>query len=122
MVVIAQKPIDSRLYYLIENLLGELSKIIIHFKNVPFPVIDFYEELQYLSDEIDYRKGEIDVDIDDAIENLNDMYQDVLDIFFEELEQQAPTIVEKEVVKEVEIESEEHINIINELNDDLSRY
>ncbi|HEF1855782.1 TPA: hypothetical protein R9Y23_004458 [Bacillus cereus] len=36
----------------------------------------------------------------------------------EKLEQQAPTIVEKEVVKEVEIESKKHINIINELNDD----
>ncbi|PHF94257.1 hypothetical protein COI63_32545 [Bacillus toyonensis] len=33
----------------------------------------------------------------------------------EELEGQEPQIVEREVVKEVEIESEKHINIINEL-------
>ncbi|MCQ6307380.1 chromosome partitioning protein ParB, partial [Bacillus cereus] len=35
----------------------------------------------------------------------------------EEFEQQEPQIIEKEVVKEVEIESEEHINLINELKD-----
>ncbi|MGG5741307.1 DUF3102 domain-containing protein [Bacillus cereus group sp. IBL03679] len=35
----------------------------------------------------------------------------------EELEQQEPQIVEREVVKEVQIESEEHINIINEFRD-----
>lgn len=35
----------------------------------------------------------------------------------EEFEQQEPQIIEKEVVKEVEIESQEHINIINELKD-----
>ncbi|PEV83493.1 hypothetical protein [Bacillus cereus] len=35
----------------------------------------------------------------------------------EELEQQEPQIIEREVVKEVEIESKEHINIINELTD-----
>lgn len=35
----------------------------------------------------------------------------------EELEQQEPQIVEREVVKEVAIESKEHINIINELKD-----
>ncbi|PEL22501.1 DUF3102 domain-containing protein [Bacillus toyonensis] len=35
----------------------------------------------------------------------------------EELEQQDPQIVEREVVKEVQIESKEHINIINELRD-----
>ena len=35
----------------------------------------------------------------------------------EEFEQQEPQIIEKEVVKEVAIESEEHINIINELKD-----
>ena len=35
----------------------------------------------------------------------------------EELEQQEPQIIEKEVVKEVEIESKEHINIINGLKD-----
>ncbi|MEB9626255.1 DUF3102 domain-containing protein, partial [Bacillus cereus] len=34
-----------------------------------------------------------------------------------ELEQQEPQIVEREVVKEVEVESKEHINIINELKD-----
>ncbi|WP_353055064.1 DUF3102 domain-containing protein, partial [Bacillus thuringiensis] len=36
----------------------------------------------------------------------------------EELEGQEPQIVEREVVKEVEVESKEHINIINGLNDD----
>ncbi|PGA92163.1 DUF3102 domain-containing protein [Bacillus toyonensis] len=35
----------------------------------------------------------------------------------EEIEQQKPQIVEREVVKEVEIESKEHITIINELKD-----
>ncbi|MFZ7759892.1 ParB N-terminal domain-containing protein [Bacillus thuringiensis] len=35
----------------------------------------------------------------------------------EEFEQQEPQIIEKEVVKEVAIESLEHINIINELRD-----
>lgn len=35
----------------------------------------------------------------------------------EEFEQQEPQIIEKEVVKEVAIESKEHINIINELRD-----
>ncbi|WP_144519536.1 ParB N-terminal domain-containing protein [Bacillus thuringiensis] len=35
----------------------------------------------------------------------------------EEIEQQEPRIIEKEVVKEVEIESQEHINIINKLKD-----
>ncbi|WP_141521239.1 DUF3102 domain-containing protein, partial [Bacillus toyonensis] len=35
----------------------------------------------------------------------------------EELEQQEPQIIEREVVKEVEIKSEKHINIINELKD-----
>ncbi|MBG9512355.1 ParB-like partition protein [Bacillus thuringiensis] len=35
----------------------------------------------------------------------------------EEFEQQEPQIIEKEVVKEVAIESAEHINIINELKD-----
>ncbi|MGG5736758.1 hypothetical protein [Bacillus cereus group sp. IBL03679] len=35
----------------------------------------------------------------------------------EELEQQEPQIIEREVVKEVEIESKEHINIRNELMD-----
>ncbi|PHG15304.1 hypothetical protein COI63_06485, partial [Bacillus toyonensis] len=35
----------------------------------------------------------------------------------EELEGQEPQIVEREVVKEVEIESKKHINIINELKD-----
>ncbi|OUB04672.1 chromosome partitioning protein ParB [[Bacillus thuringiensis] serovar konkukian] len=34
-----------------------------------------------------------------------------------ELEQQEPQIVEREVVKKVKVESEEHINIINELKD-----
>ncbi|OQR57417.1 DUF3102 domain-containing protein [Bacillus sp. CDB3] len=36
----------------------------------------------------------------------------------EEIEQQEPQIVEREVVKEVEIESEKHINIINELRNE----
>lgn len=93
MVVIAQqiahRQIDSKLYYTIENIIGELTQIIIHFRNVPIPVIDFYEELQYLSDEIEYRNGEIDVDIDEAISDLNDMYQVALDLFFEDLEKQA---------------------------------
>ncbi|MCQ6284871.1 DUF3102 domain-containing protein [Bacillus cereus] len=35
----------------------------------------------------------------------------------EEFEQQEPQIIEKEVVKEVAIESKEHINLINELKD-----
>ncbi|HEQ3529115.1 TPA: DUF3102 domain-containing protein [Bacillus cereus] len=35
----------------------------------------------------------------------------------EEFEQQEPQIIEKEVVKEVEIESQEHINLINKLKD-----
>ncbi|MGQ7144972.1 hypothetical protein ACUOA8_36700, partial [Escherichia sp. SS-MK2] len=35
----------------------------------------------------------------------------------EELEQQEPQIIEKEVVKEVAIESLEHINLINESRD-----
>lgn len=35
-----------------------------------------------------------------------------------ELEQQEPQIVEREVVKEVEIESKEHINVINKLKDE----
>ncbi|WP_353054478.1 hypothetical protein [Bacillus thuringiensis] len=36
----------------------------------------------------------------------------------EELEGQEPQIVEREVVKEVEIESKEHINVINELKNE----
>jgi hypothetical protein len=86
---ISHRQIDSKLYYTIENIVGELTQIIINFKNVPIPLIDFYEELQYLSDEIEYRKGEVDIDIDDAIENLNEMYQVVLDLLFEEIENQA---------------------------------
>ncbi|MCQ6288749.1 MULTISPECIES: ParB N-terminal domain-containing protein [Bacillus cereus group] len=38
----------------------------------------------------------------------------------EEFEQQEPQIIEKEVVKEVAIESLEHINIINELKDKIA--
>ncbi|OUB29274.1 hypothetical protein BK708_12015 [Bacillus thuringiensis serovar yunnanensis] len=36
----------------------------------------------------------------------------------EELEQQEPKIVEREVVREVEIESKEHISVINKLKDE----
>jgi hypothetical protein len=86
---ISHRQIDSKLYYTIENIIGELTQIIINFKNVPIPLIDFYEELQYLSDEIESRKREVDIDIDDAIENLNELYQVVLDLLFEELEKQA---------------------------------
>lgn len=86
---ITHRQIDSRLYYTIENLIGELTQIIINFRNVPKPLIDFYEELQFLCDEIEYRKGEIDVDTEDAIGDLNEMYQISLDLLFEELEKQA---------------------------------
>lgn len=86
---IKHRQIDSKLYYTIENIIGELTKIIIHFRNVPIPLIDFYEELQYLSDDIECRNGKIDVDVEEAIENLNEMYQITLDLLFEELEKQA---------------------------------
>ncbi|WP_353053737.1 hypothetical protein [Bacillus thuringiensis] len=39
----------------------------------------------------------------------------------EELEGQEPQIIEREVVKEVVVESKEHINIINELNHDKKK-
>jgi hypothetical protein len=86
---ITHRQIDSKLYYKIENIIGELTQIIIHFRNVPIPLIDFYEELQCLSDEIESRKGDIQVDVEDALISLDDMYQEVLDLFFENLEKQA---------------------------------
>ena len=89
---IAQRQIDSRLYYTIENIIGELAHIIIHFRNLPIPIIELYEELQYLSDEIEYRKGEIDIDVEDVIGDLNEMYQTSLDLLFEDLEKQANEI------------------------------
>ena len=86
---ITHRQIDSRLYYTIENIIGELTRIIIHFRNVPIPLIEFYEELQHLSDDIECHRGKIDVDIDEAIENLNEMYQTTLDLLFEDIEKQA---------------------------------
>lgn len=77
---------NKKLFYTIETILSELGEIIRDNDNLPNKIIQCYEELEELSSDIDILMYKTGLTSDKLISEIYDVYQDMLDIYFEYLE------------------------------------
>ena len=79
----------SNLHYTVESILSELASIITHNADLPEQIIECYEELQELSVDLDMMMRQTGMDSEDLSNEIYDIYQDMLDLYVDYLEEQS---------------------------------
>jgi len=80
------------LYYTIENILSELTTIIIENSNLPKQIIECYEELNQLSEDLDVLLEKTGMDSEELANEITDIYLDMVDLYVGYLEVKASHI------------------------------
>ena len=86
--------VNNKLYYTIENILLEIAGLITHTPSdeMPQELLDFYEELQHLSYGLEEALELIDLPPNDGAEEISDLYNNMLDLYFEKMEEKAMSL------------------------------
>jgi len=79
---------NYKLYYTVEGILADLEILICHTKNISKQISKFYLELQKMqqNSEFDDIMEVTDFSADELANELDDMYHDMLHIYFEDIE------------------------------------
>lgn len=85
---------DYKLYYTIENILKELTNIIVNEKNLPDIIIDSYTELNEMSLIVETLPTKTGMTPNELIVEINEIYQDIIDEYIIYLEVKASHIYE----------------------------
>ena len=82
---------NQKLYYTIESILAELKWLIFHNAKLSPRIVNFYKELQNMhqNSEFDIYIKQYDLNPDELTEDLKEEYYNILDIFLEDLIQEA---------------------------------
>ena len=77
---------SQSLYYTIENIIGELTEIIINNSNLPPVIIDFYEDINNLFDGLDSIMPTYGLNAVEAKEQISDIFNTMFDLYMDHLE------------------------------------
>jgi hypothetical protein len=80
------------LYYTIENILSELTTIIIENSNLPEQILECYEELNHLAEDLDVLMEKTGMDSQELANEITDIYLDMVDLYVGYLEVKASHI------------------------------
>ena len=82
---------NNKLYYTVESVLAELAWLICHNAKLSPRIVNFYKELQNMhqNSEFDIYIKQYDLNPDELTEDLKEEYYNILDIFLEDLIQEA---------------------------------
>jgi hypothetical protein len=80
---------SRNLHYTVQNILGELTQMVIYNSNLPEKIYECYEELQSISDDIDKIVEQTGQSCEDLADEIFDIYLDMVDLYVEYLEVQA---------------------------------
>jgi hypothetical protein len=80
------------LHYTIENILSELTIIIIENSNLPEQIIECYEELNQLAEDLDVLLQKTGMDSEELADEIIDIYLDMVDLYVDYLEVKASHI------------------------------
>lgn len=76
----------NKLRYTIENILSELTIIIVHNSNLPEQIIECYTELQDLSRDLDLLIDQTGMCPEELSDEIYDIFQDMFDLYVKYLE------------------------------------
>ena len=77
--------VNNKLYYTVENILGELAGLICYTKDMPPEISYFYVELQKMSIDLEAVVRMAEITPDEAADEFTEMYQDMLDIYIQHI-------------------------------------
>ena len=80
---------SRNLDYTVQNILGELTQIVIYNSNLPEKIIECYEELQLISEDLYNITKQTGQSCEDLADEIFDIYLDMIDLYVEYLEIQA---------------------------------
>ena len=82
------------LYYTIENILSELTTIIVENSNLPEKITECYSELSDLAEDLDIFMEKTGMDSIELADEITDIYMDMIDLYVDYLEVKASHIYE----------------------------
>jgi len=80
---------SKNIHYTVQNILGELSQIIIYNPNLPEKIYECFKELQLISDDIENIVEQTGQSCEDLSDEIFDIYLDMVDLYVEYLEIKA---------------------------------
>ena len=81
---------SRKLYYTIQSVLSELAEIILDDNvNLPDKISECYVELEILGADLEVLMQKTGMDSEELANEIYDVYQDMLDIYFDYLQEQV---------------------------------
>ena len=80
---------SKNIHYTVQNILGELTQMIINNSDLPKKIYECYEELQLISDDIENIVEQTGQSCEDLSDEIFDIYLDMVDLYVEYLEIKA---------------------------------
>ena len=80
---------SKNIHYTVQNILGELTQMIINNSDLPHKIYECYEELQLISDDIENIVEQTGQSCEDLSDEIFDIYLDMVDLYVEYLEVKA---------------------------------
>ena len=89
---------SRKLHYTIQSILSELQEIILSEDNLPDKIYECYVELEALSLDLDILILKTGMDSQELVDEIYDVYQDMLDLYFENIETQYLSIKDTNIL------------------------